>query len=98
MFNLKFEPLADLQLKKIKHSPALDKQYKAVSKSLKFLSSNPRHGGLQTHRHYGKTGAEGEKVFEAYAENNTPGAYRIFWHYGPAPNTITVLEITPHPD
>ena len=38
-----------------------------------------------------------EDVFEAYAENNTPGAYRIFWYYGPGKNQITILAITPHP-
>jgi hypothetical protein len=46
----------------------------------------------------------GEKVFEAYAQNNTPGAYRIFWQYGPDEAKgkkripiIIVVAITPHP-
>ena len=39
----------------------------------------------------------GEKVFESYAQNNTPGAYRIFWHYGPKKNQITVVAIVSHP-
>jgi hypothetical protein len=46
----------------------------------------------------------GEKVFEAYAQNDTPGAYRIFWHYGPDEGSgnkriavITVVAIIPHP-
>lgn len=38
-----------------------------------------------------------EDVFESYAQNNTPGAYRIFWHYGPKKKMITILAITPHP-
>jgi len=42
-------------------------------------------------------GPRGEKVFEAYAEQGTPAAYRIFWIYGPAKNEITILAITPHP-
>jgi hypothetical protein len=42
-------------------------------------------------------GENGEEVFEAYAENNTPGAYRIFWHYGPGKDVITIIAITPHP-
>jgi hypothetical protein len=42
-------------------------------------------------------GENDEEVFEAYAENNTPGAYRIFWHYGPDKNMITIVAITPHP-
>jgi hypothetical protein len=49
-------------------------------------------------------GAGGEKVFVSFAQNNTPGAYRIFWHYGPDQRAgkkripvITVIAITPHP-
>ena len=37
------------------------------------------------------------EIFEAYAENNTPAAYRIFWYYGPNKKEITILAITPHP-
>jgi hypothetical protein len=50
------------------------------------------------------TGLSGEKIFEAYAQNKTPGAYRIFWHYGPdeimgkkRTPVITIVAITPHP-
>lgn len=92
-----FREKALLELKKLKENPAHQKQHKAVIKALELLETNPRHQGLQTHRFYGKSGAEGEKLFEAYAENNTPGAYRIFFHYGPGKDTITVLEITVHP-
>lgn len=38
-----------------------------------------------------------KKVFEAYAQNNTPGAYRVFWCYGPIQHPITIITITPHP-
>ncbi len=38
-----------------------------------------------------------EKIFEAYAEQATPAAYRIFWYYGPDENQITIIAITPHP-
>jgi len=41
--------------------------------------------------------AEGEKVFEAYVQNKTPGAYRLFWCYGPDKGQITLIAITPHP-
>lgn len=37
------------------------------------------------------------KVFESYLENNTPGAGRIFWVYGPRRNSITVIRLEPHP-
>jgi len=43
------------------------------------------------------TGPKGEEVFEAYAENNTPAAYRIFWYSGPEKKQITIVAITPHP-
>jgi hypothetical protein len=43
-------------------------------------------------------------MFEAFAQNNTPGACRIFWHCGPDEikgkkrvPVITVVAITPHP-
>jgi len=31
-------------------------------------------------------------------ENNTPGAGRLFWTYGPEKGDITVLAIEPHPE
>jgi hypothetical protein len=42
-------------------------------------------------------GPKREKVWEAYAEQNTPGAYRVFWYYGPSRGIITIFAITPHP-
>jgi hypothetical protein len=41
--------------------------------------------------------ANNEDVFEAYAQNKTPSAYRLFWHYGPNKGTIPIIAITPHP-
>ena len=38
-----------------------------------------------------------EKVFEAYAQDQTPGAYRVFWCYGPERGEMTIIAITPHP-
>lgn len=75
----------------------VNKRYKAVVKTLKFLAENPRHPSLQTHEFTSLHGSKGEKVFEAYAEQSTPAAYRVFWYYGPARSQITVVAITPHP-
>jgi len=61
------------------------------------METNLHHPSLQTHEFESLKGAKGEKVFEAYAENKTPAAYRIFWHYGPLEKRITILAITPHP-
>jgi hypothetical protein len=61
------------------------------------MQTNMRHPGLKTHKYNSLYGLEGEDVFEAYVENRTPGAFRVFWYYGPDKNVITILAITPHP-
>jgi hypothetical protein len=73
--------------------------FKQVHKALKLLRENPRHQGLQTHRYRSiKHPFESNgKVFEAYVQNQTPGAYRVFWCYGPGKQEITIIAITPHP-
>ncbi len=88
---------ARAELHEIEQNPAFVKKLKAVRKALALLESNPRHPGLNTHKYTSMTAENGEVVFEAYAENNTPGAYRIFWHYGPGKDVITIIAITPHP-
>jgi hypothetical protein len=85
------------QLNRLKADKGLLKRYKAVKKALLFLSQNPRHPGLKTHEFTSLKGPNGEKVFEAYAEQSTPAAYRIFWYYGPGSKQITIVAITPHP-
>jgi len=85
------------QLNTLKANKGLSKRYKAVKKSIQFLAENPRHPGLSTHEFTTLKGPNGEKVFEAYAEQKTPAAYRIFWCYGPEENQITIIAITPHP-
>lgn len=85
------------QLIGLKADKGLEKRYNAVKKAINFLSSNPRHKSLKTHEFTSLKGPNGEKVFEAYAEQSPPAAYRIFWYYGPARNQITIIAITPHP-
>lgn len=70
---------------------------KAVKKTLALMQHNLRHPSLNTHEFTSLKGPHGEKVFEAYAQHNTPGAYRIFWYYGPRKNQISVVAITAHP-
>lgn len=96
-FRLRFTSEADANLAELERDPSRKKRLKAVRKALGLLEQNPRHPGLQTHEYSSLSGAKGEKVFEAYAENKTPAAYRIFWHYGPKPGDITIIAITPHP-
>ncbi len=73
--------------------------FKQIHKTLTLLTSNPKHPGLQTHeyRTLPHPYAEKQKVFEAYAQNQTPGAYRVFWCYGPGKQQITIIAVTPHP-
>lgn len=73
--------------------------FKQVHKCVSLLAENPRHPGLRTHEYLSLPHPfdPKEKVFEAYAQNRTPGAYRVFWCYGPEPGEITVIAVTPHP-
>jgi hypothetical protein len=73
------------------------KKHKKVLKTLGFMEVNLRHPGLKTHKYDSLKGPNDADVFEAYVENRTPGAYRVFWCYGPDPAEITILTITPHP-
>jgi len=93
---LKFTSIADAQLQQLETDKGLAKRLKAVNKALDYLEINPRHPGLNSHEFKSLTGAKGEKVWEVYAENKTPAAYRIFWHYGPGTDAITIVAITAH--
>lgn len=96
-FKLVFTKEADKNLTELENNPAFKKRLKAVLKTLAFLEENPRHPSLNTHEYTSLTKKYGIKIFEAYAENKTPQAYRIFWHYGHGGYEITVIAITPHP-
>jgi len=73
------------------------KKCRKVKKTLALMQTNLRHPSLCTHKYDEYTGPAGEEVFESYVENKTPGAYRVFWCYGPPQRIITILAITPHP-
>jgi bisphosphoglycerate-dependent phosphoglycerate mutase len=96
-FTLKFTPQAEADLQSLAADQSLLKRLKAVRKALGYLETNPRHPGLNTRKYSTLTGPNGEEIFEAYAENKTPAAYRIFWFYGPDSKEITIIAITPHP-
>ena len=96
-FFLSFTPTAKKSLKELKESAHLEKRFKAVSQALKYLVENPRHPSLQTHRYSSLFGPDEEKIFEAYAEQDTPAAYRIFFYYGKTRGEIVIFAITPHP-
>ena len=103
---LRFTTTADEQLTIIEGAPSLKGILKQVRKTLGYLETNLRSKSLQTHEYESLTRRYGIKTFEAYARQNTPGAYRIFWQYGPDEidesgkriSIITIIAITPHPD
>ena len=103
---LQFTLEADKQLTIIEKNPSLKRVQKQIRKTLRYLETNLRAKSLQTHEYQSLTRRYGIKVFEAYVQQKTPGAYRVFWHYGPDETSkdgkripiITIIAITPHPD
>ena len=73
--------------------------FKQVLKCVELLQENPRYPSLNTHEYHSIENPydPDTKVFEAYVQNRTPGAYRVFWCYGPKAGEITIIAITPHP-
>jgi hypothetical protein len=71
---------------------------KKFAKAVRHLEDDPGHPGLQSHEIDALTRRYGLKVYESYLENNTPGAARIFWVYGPERHYITVIGLEPHPE
>jgi hypothetical protein len=94
-FKLDFAVSASAQLADLKSKEP--RKHKKVLKCLGLLESNPRHPGLNSHRYEDYDEVHGQKIWESYVENEIPGAYRVFWHYGPDKGEITVVAITPHP-
>jgi hypothetical protein len=97
MFELIFTSQADEDLQEIENDPSRRDVLKAVRKILGFMETNLRHPSLNTHEFISLKGPNGEKVFEAYGQQKTPAAYRIFWYYGPGRKQITLVAITSHP-
>ncbi|MEA2239040.1 MAG: hypothetical protein QOC81_3764 [Thermoanaerobaculia bacterium] len=101
---LLFAFAAERSLKELASNPAKTALLKQVRKTLGLLETNLRHPSLQTHPFHSMHGPTGEEVFEAYVQNNTPSAYRIFFYYGPDRvegkrriPVLTIIAITPHP-
>jgi hypothetical protein len=103
---LRFTLEADKQLIIIENDPSLKDAQKQIRETLRYLETNLRARSLQTHEYQSLTRRYGIKVFEAYVQQKTPGAYRVFWHYGPDETSrdekrmpiITIVAITRHPD
>ncbi len=88
---------AKKDLEEIARDAGQRKRLKSVRKAVGLLETNRRHPSLHAHKYEWLKGPRGEEVFEAYAENRAPAAYRIFWFYGPGKDEITIVAITAHP-
>jgi len=101
---LRFTPEAQRNLKELEASRARQGLFKQVRKTLGLLETNLRHPSLSTHLYHSLHGPNGEEIFEAYVQNRTPGAFRIFFCYGPdlisgkkRTQVLTIVAITAHP-
>jgi hypothetical protein len=101
---LKFTSTADAQYAALENEPSKAAVLAQVRKALGYLEMDSQHPSLHTHEFTSLSGANGEKIFESYAQNNTPGAFRIFWQCGPdevkgkkRTPVITIIAITRHP-
>lgn len=99
MFELFFTRDAQHELERLEGAPRHAGLVKQIKKTLGFLQTNLRHPSLQAHVFSSLQHPyhPEDKVFEAYVQQHTPSAYRLFWCYGPSKGQITILAITPHP-
>jgi hypothetical protein len=72
--------------------------YKKWGASLKKLAMDPHYQSLNSHEIEPLSKRYGMKVWESYLENNTSGARRMFWVYGPNKMEITIIGLEPHPE
>ena len=101
---VRFTPEARRNLEELENSRSKAGVLKQVRKTLGLLETNLRHPSLQTHRFRSLLGPNGEEVFEACVQQQTPAAYRVFFYYGPdrlergkRMPVLTIVAITPHP-
>lgn len=96
-FKLQYTEAAERHLLNLKNDVSKQRILKDVVKALRYMEVNLRHPSLNTHEYTTLKGPNGEKIFEAYAQQSTPGAHRIFWYYGPGKNVVSIVAIIPHP-
>lgn len=101
---LQFTNEAAETLARLRKNPAQQGLCRQLLKTLGLMETNLRHPSLNTHVFESLKGPNGEKIFEAYAQNNTPGAYRVFFYYGPdiisgkeRRPVLTIFALVPHP-
>lgn len=96
---IEFTPEAERIMEELKGDRSQQVKNQKVRKALRLLSDpGPTYPGLHSHKYQSVKGPGGEDVWESYVENHTPGAWRVWWTYGPAEDGITILTVGPHPD
>jgi hypothetical protein len=84
--------------KNIKEDPSKTGLYFQVVACMIKLQHDPAYPGLNSHHYDALDNRYHAKVWESYVQNDTPGAFRIFWHYTKGQrNHITLVALTPHP-
>jgi len=101
---LRFTPSAEAALRQLEGDADRAGLLAQVRKALGLLETDLRHPSLRTHEFQSLRGPNGEKVFEAYVQNRTPAAWRVFFVYGPdriekgrRVPVLTIVALTPHP-
>ncbi len=97
-FRLRFSGEARAVLTDLSKDTSQARKLKKVQKTLGLLQVDPRHPRLRVHPFHSLAGPSETQMWEAYVENRTPGAWRVWFAYGPERGEITILAIGPHPD
>ncbi|MBI3321740.1 MAG: hypothetical protein HYZ91_05680 [Candidatus Omnitrophica bacterium] len=99
MVALVFTRSAQEELERLEGSPRHAGLVKQIKKAFGLLQTDPRHPSLQTHVFHliANPYNPRDEVFEAYVQQHTPAAHRLFWCSGPKKSRLTVIAITPHP-
>lgn len=84
-------------LKAISQDPAMAGLEFQLKAAITKIAHNPRYKGLNSHKYQSLNDRYGQDIWESYVQNNTPGAWRLFWFYGPEKDEITLVLATPHP-
>lgn len=97
-FALLYTPEAQAIIKDLAGRSQYAAKYRKIRKALRLLKEiGPSHPGLYSHPYQSIPGPGGVSLWEAYVENRTPSAWRIWWIYGSTADTITIVTLGPHP-